>query len=66
VDQLVALSTQLEQIADIAGEAANNGMKNVQTVSHIADDVASNVNELRMKVASLTDELRQPAAAIVI
>lgn len=66
VDQLVALSTQLEQIADIAGEAANNGMKNVQTVSHIADDVASNVNELRMKVASLTDELRRPAAAIAI
>lgn len=66
VDQLVALSSQLEQIAGVAGEAADNGLKNVNTVSHIADEVASNVNALRLKVASLTDELRQPAGAIVI
>lgn len=66
IDQLVTLSTQLEQIAGVAGDAANNGMKNVQTVSQIADEVASNVNELRLKVASLTDELRQPAVAIMI
>ncbi len=66
VDQLVALSSRLENIAGVAGEAASNGMKNVETVSGIADEVASNVNELRLKVASLTDELRQPAAAIVI
>jgi methyl-accepting chemotaxis protein len=66
VDQLVALSSQLEQIAGVAGEAADNGLKNVNTVSHIADEVASNVNALKLKVASLTDELRQPAGAIVI
>lgn len=66
IGQLVALSSQLERIAGVAGDAANNGMKNVQTVSHIADEVASNVNELRLKVASITDELRQPAGAIVI
>lgn len=66
VDQLVALSSRLESIAGVAGEAASDGLRNVETVSNIADDVAKNVNELRLKVASLTDELRQPAAAIVI
>lgn len=66
VDQLVALSARLESIAGVAGEAASNGMKNVETVSGIANEVSANVNELRLKVASLTDELRQPAGAIVI
>lgn len=66
VDQLVALSAKLESIAGVAGEAASNGIKNVAMVSGIAADVSTNVNELRLKVASLTDELRQPAAAIVI
>ena len=66
VDQLVALSSQLETIAGVAGEAATNGMKNVETVSSIASDVTTNVTELRLKVASLTDELRKPAGAIII
>lgn len=66
VDQLVALSAKLESIAGVAGEAASNGIKNVAMVSGIAADVSTNVNELRLKVASLTDELRQPAGAIVI
>lgn len=61
IDQLVEISSRLEEIAGVAGEAARAGLDNVQQVSNIADDVSSHVNELMTKVASLTNELRLPA-----
>lgn len=60
IDLLVDISSRVEAIAGAAGEAAKNGLENVEKVSRIAGDVSSHVNELLSKVASLTDELRMP------